>query len=147
VRDIAEIIDIIASVSIAHELDECRDRWTGSAADEPFLHLVDLAKPQPETRTARRQFGNWQISKAIAFPNGMRRNSTLRLLAGDIMTWRGIIMKPSIIAFMLLASTTLVLLAQELSVEDRACIKVPSASYPNSPRIRLRKAVPSRAVS
>ena len=39
-------------------------------------------------------------------------------------------MKPSIIAFMLLASTTLASLAQELSVEDRACITGAIAKLP-----------------
>jgi Tripartite tricarboxylate transporter family receptor len=44
--------------------------------------------------------------------------------------WRGIIMKPSIIAVMLLASTTLSSLAQELSAEDRACITSAVAKLP-----------------
>jgi hypothetical protein len=96
-----------------------------------------------KTACDKNQFGNWQISKAIAFPNGMRRNSILRCWRGDIMTWRGIIMKPSIIAFMLLASTTLALLAQEFSVEDRACI---TGAVGKLPQLAALKIEESRAI-
>jgi hypothetical protein len=57
-------------------------------------------------------------------------------------------MKPSIIAFMLLASTTLASLAQELSVEDRACITGAVAKLPQFAALTIEgsRAVESRAV-
>ena len=52
-------------------------------------------------------------------------------------------MKPSIIAFMLLASTTLASLAQELSVEDRACI---TGAIAKLPQVAALKIEGSRAI-
>jgi hypothetical protein len=52
-------------------------------------------------------------------------------------------MKPSIIAFMLLASTTLASLAQELSVEDRACI---TGAIAKLPQVAAFKIEGSRAI-
>lgn len=52
-------------------------------------------------------------------------------------------MKPPIIAFMLLASTTLASLAQETSVEDRACI---TGAVAKLPQIAPLKIEGSRAV-
>jgi hypothetical protein len=58
----------------------------------------------------------------------MRVNLSNRI--DNFMLLAGIIMKPSIIAVMLVASTTLSSLAQELSAEDRACITSAVAKLP-----------------
>jgi hypothetical protein len=87
----------------------------------------------------------WQLAniQGHCVPQWNAAQFNFTLLAGDILKWRGIIMKPSIIAFMLLASTTLALLAQELSVEDRACI---TGAVGKLPQLAALKIEESRAI-
>jgi hypothetical protein len=95
---------------------------------------------QGAQKTANLAIGKYP-SPCVPRWNAAQFNFTL--LAGDILKWRGIIMKPSIIAFMLLASTTLALLAQELSVEDRACI---TGAVGKLPQLAALKIEESRAI-